>query len=274
MGWSLAASLAIHGIAVGGLVLSARPGSQDLPHGEGAPGAAAAGGPVFVRLLEAPAARGEAGASAGVSLPLAGTRWSSPAQTAEAPKRTEPRRAPAASVPLLSAASDPRPRREAQRPPATSLETRATADVASAPASTPQPLTRPDAAAGTPLSQKANGVPFRPSGPGGGPLPNVDLGPGTAGGDGRLDRVARPAGAIRPHYPARARQRGEEADVTLDVWVGARGDVDQVAVSKSAGAEFDAAALAAVEKAHFHPALRDGRRVPSRVALRLHFRLQ
>jgi TonB family protein len=62
--------------------------------------------------------------------------------------------------------------------------------------------------------------------------------------------------------------------VAVDVWVGAQGEVDRVAVSRSAGAEFDAAALAAVEKARFHPALRDGRQVPSRLALRLHFRLE
>jgi protein TonB len=102
----------------------------------------------------------------------------------------------------------------------------------------------------------------------------VELGPGGAYDGGRLDRVARPAGSIRPHYPPRARQRGEEADVAVDVWVGAQGEVDRVAVSTSAGAEFDAAALAAVEKARFHPALRDGRQVPSRLALRLHFRLE
>jgi protein TonB len=85
--------------------------------------------------------------------------------------------------------------------------------------------------------------------------------------------VARPAAPIRPHYPTRARQRGDEADVAVDVWVGAGGDVDRVAVARSAGAEFDAAAIEAVRRARFHPALRKGEKVPSRVALRLHFRL-
>jgi protein TonB len=102
----------------------------------------------------------------------------------------------------------------------------------------------------------------------------VDLGPGGAQGAGRLDRVARPAGSIRPPYPARARQRGQEADVIVEVWVGAGGNVDRVTVSSSAGPDFDAAAIAAVEKARFYPALRDGEPVPSRVALRLHFRLE
>jgi protein TonB len=117
-------------------------------------------------------------------------------------------------------------------------------------------------------------MPSRASGPVGGPLSSVELGPGSGQLGGRLDRVARPAGSIRPHYPPRARQRGQEADVLVAVWVGAQGDVDRVAVSRSAGPEFDAAALAAVRKAHFHPALRDGEKVPSRVALRLHFRLE
>jgi protein TonB len=85
--------------------------------------------------------------------------------------------------------------------------------------------------------------------------------------------VAAPASSIRPHYPPRARQRGEEADVTVEVWVGARGEVDRIAVADSAGAEFDAAAIEAVQRARFHPALRDGAGVPSRLALLLHFRL-
>jgi protein TonB len=109
--------------------------------------------------------------------------------------------------------------------------------------------------------------------PGGGGLPGVGLGAGDGYETGRVDRVARPMGEIRPHYPALARQRGQEADVVVAVWVGARGHVDRAAVSRSAGPEFDEAALAAIEKARFHPALLDGRRVPSRVALRLHFRL-
>jgi protein TonB len=148
------------------------------------------------------------------------------------------------------------------------------AELASALAWPPQPLTRLGAAAGSSLWQLVVGMPSLASGPAGGPLPSVDLGPGSGYDAGRLDRAARPAGSIRPHYPVRARQRGEEADVAVDVWVGAQGDVDRVAVSRSAGTEFDAAALAAVQQARFHPALRDGRPVPSRVALRLHFRLE
>jgi protein TonB len=61
--------------------------------------------------------------------------------------------------------------------------------------------------------------------------------------------------------------------VTVDVWVGSGGDADRVAVSKSAGAEFDEAAIAAARNARFHPALRNGQRVPSQVALEVHFRL-
>jgi TonB family protein len=62
--------------------------------------------------------------------------------------------------------------------------------------------------------------------------------------------------------------------VLLDVWVGSAGEADQVAVARSAGDEFDQAAVVAVRSARFHPALRDGQRVPSRLALRLHFQLE
>jgi len=62
--------------------------------------------------------------------------------------------------------------------------------------------------------------------------------------------------------------------VIVDAWIGSEGEADRVEVARSAGAEFDQAALAAVRSARFHPALRDGRRVPSRVALRLHFQLE
>ena len=60
----------------------------------------------------------------------------------------------------------------------------------------------------------------------------------------------------------------------VDAWVGSEGEAYQVAVARSAGSEFDEAALAAVRSARFHPALRDDQRVSSRVAVRLHFQLE
>lgn len=244
---SLAASLGIHGIAVGGLVLSGQLLSPDLSGGNGAPGTAGSGGVLTVHLFEAPAAPGQSVASADVSTTEAETQ---PIQLAavravDLPKRVEPRRDSVRPALAMRAASDERPPPRDQHP-----------------------------AAGSPPSQLVTGLPSHLSGPAGGQLPGVHPGTGSGYDIGPLDRVARPEGSIDPHYPALARQRGEEADVTVDVWVGARGEVDQVAVSRSAGTEFDAAAIEAVQRARFYPALRDGERVPSRVALLLHFRLE
>ena len=167
----------------------------------------------------------------------------------------------------------PEPRPDSAVPAAAPLQTEEPVELASALAAASPPGDRPPAASGARASQPFGGARSGTRGPPGGQLARARLGPG--GGDevGRLDRLARPAAPIRPHYPARARQRGDEADVGVDVWVGAGGEVDRVAISRSAGAEFDAAAIAAVHRARFHPALRDGEQVPSRVALRLHFRL-
>ena len=242
---SLAASLGIHGIAVGGLVLSGQSLFPDLSGGNGAPGMAGSGGVLTVHLFEAPAAPGQPVASADVSTTEAETQpiQLAAVRAADLPKRVEPRRNPAAPAPAIGA-------------------------------SPPESLLRPVAAAGSAALQPALGTPSRASGPGGGPLASAGFGSGSGTDSGPLDRVAEPASSIRPHYPPRARQRGEEADVTVEVWVGARGEVDQVAVSRSAGSEFDAAAIEAVQRARFQPALRDGKQVPSRVALLLHFRLE
>ena len=256
--WSpLAASLLIHGIAVGGLVLSARFLSADP--GGAAPAAepGGAGGIVFVRLLDVSAAPSQAlTADDGVSTPAAGAR-------------------PIPPKPLLPAAPARRakPRPDSGVPAAAPLQTEEPAELASALPPTSPPGDRPPAEAGTPASQSPGDTPSGARVPDGGPLASARLGPGSGYEAGRIDRAARPAAPIRPHYPARARQRGDEADVAVDVWVGSGGEVDRVAIASSAGAEFDAAAVAAVNEARFHPALRDGEQVPSRVALRLHFRL-
>jgi len=98
--------------------------------------------------------------------------------------------------------------------------------------------------------------------------------PGGASADGPLSHVARPASAIRPRYPEAARERGDEAEVIVEAWVAASGRVERARVRTSAGREFDAAALEAVEQARFYPASRDGEPVASAVAMRLHFELE
>jgi len=86
--------------------------------------------------------------------------------------------------------------------------------------------------------------------------------------------VARPASRIEPHYPDSARWRGDEGEVVVEAWIAASGRVERARVRRSAGPDFDEAALAAVREARFHPASRDGTPVASRVAMRLHFELE
>ena len=271
---SLAASLGIHGIVLGGLALSGQPFFPDLSGGNVAPGAGASGGVLTVHLFEVPAAPGQSVAD--VSTAQAATRpiQLAAARAVDLPKRVERPRNPTTPAPAIGAAprEHPAPR---TRPPASPRPQPAhSVAVARGGAPASEPLLRPVAAAGSAALRPTLGTPSRASGPGGEPLASAGFGSGNGYGTGPLDRVAKPAGSILPHYPPRARQRGEEADVTVEVWVGAQGDVDQVAVSRSAGTEFDAAAIEAVQRARFYPALRDGERVPSRVALLLHFRLE
>lgn len=249
---ALALSLLIHGTAVGGLVLSARFLAPDPGGGAAAAADGGSGGIVLVRLLDESAPPSQVLDDGGRSAPAAAARPTppQPAPTAAREKRPKPR-----------------------APAATPLHTGEPAELASAVAAPSPPGKRPLAASGTGASQPVADAGSGAGGRSGGKLARGRAGPENGYEVGRLDRVARPAAPIRPRYPAGARQRGDEADVGVDVWVGAGGEVDRVAVSRSAGDDFDAAAIAAVHRARFHPALRDGEQVASRVALRLHFRL-
>jgi TonB family protein len=92
-------------------------------------------------------------------------------------------------------------------------------------------------------------------------------------GPGEVDRAARPRWPIRPRYPTRARRAGEESTVVVEAWVNDGGKVAFSSVVESGGPDFDASALRAVLESPFSPARRAGRRVASRVALRIHFEL-
>ncbi len=91
-----------------------------------------------------------------------------------------------------------------------------------------------------------------------------------------LSIAARPAAAQSPsvelprvlervpaEYPADAAAHGVGGTVELRVTVGADGRVDQVTVERSATAELDDAAIAAVRRWRFTPATRDGRALAS-----------
>ncbi len=83
------------------------------------------------------------------------------------------------------------------------------------------------------------------------------------------------AGNPHPVYPARARQRGWEGNVLLLVDVSARGRVDRVTVLQSSGYELlDQAASQAVYRWRFHPARQEGRTIPGKVKVPIHYSLK
>lgn len=92
-------------------------------------------------------------------------------------------------------------------------------------------------------------------------------------GEGEVDSVAAPLGAIAPRYPGREKMLGKQGTVVLDVTVDVGGRVRGIAIAKSAGAGFDAAARSAVEATPFRAAQRQGRAVASRVTVRVKFQL-
>lgn len=64
---------------------------------------------------------------------------------------------------------------------------------------------------------------------------------------------------VNPQYPASAAAEGVEGTVSLIVTVGTDGNVEKVSVSKSSGdARLDSAAVAAVKKWKYKPAVQDG----------------
>lgn len=77
-----------------------------------------------------------------------------------------------------------------------------------------------------------------------------------------------------PAYPRRARLRGYEGCVLLDVRVGTDGRAEDVTIAVSSGYRLlDRAALRAVASWRFEPARRNGRAVAMRVAVPMRFRL-
>lgn len=75
-----------------------------------------------------------------------------------------------------------------------------------------------------------------------------------------------------PRYPARAQRRGESGEVVLSIDVDARGRVARASVASSSGSkDLDRAALDAVRRWRFRPAMRDGRPVPATVTVPIAF---
>ncbi len=136
------------------------------------------------------------------------------------------------------------------------------------------------------LAGQADGpVPAQDAAQLGGGLAGVAASPGGApghgasgggmGGAGGTDALARPMTTIRPIYPEVARSRGWEGTVTLLVDVDAEGMPVQARVAKSSGHEpLDQAALKALLRWRFAPAVRNGMSVAGQVTVPVDFRLR
>lgn len=97
----------------------------------------------------------------------------------------------------------------------------------------------------------------------------------TARETARVDAPPSPQSAFRPVYPRASRRRGEEGTVGLDVTVDAKGGVLSVEVSASSGfPALDAAAVDAIRRAVFAPAMSGGKPVEGHLRLPVVFRLR
>jgi periplasmic protein TonB len=79
---------------------------------------------------------------------------------------------------------------------------------------------------------------------------------------------------VPPKYPRSARELGREGTVHLLLTIDERGQLINVEVSRSAGADFDEEALRAVKQSSFSPAKRNGVAVACRARLPIRFVLR
>lgn len=79
---------------------------------------------------------------------------------------------------------------------------------------------------------------------------------------------------VQPQYPEAARKAKQEGEVTVEFVVEADGTVTRERVAESTDAVFDEAALAAVRRWHFKPALEDAKPAASAVRAPVKFSLQ
>jgi periplasmic protein TonB len=115
-----------------------------------------------------------------------------------------------------------------------------------------------------------------PPAPIGAPAPVESSGPPAAPQRGTVvAAVARSHGNAAPDYPSSARRNGIEGVVLLRVQIAADGTCSGVTVETSSGHEsLDAAAVAAVRKWRFEPALQEGVAVASELLVPIRFVLK
>jgi protein TonB len=86
-----------------------------------------------------------------------------------------------------------------------------------------------------------------------------------------FDTPPKPLDLVSPEYPPTLKQQGTEGNVVVAFTVDTRGRVQDVEVREATNAEFETAAVAAVRKWRFKPALRAGEPVAVRISQRLDF---
>jgi TonB family protein len=80
--------------------------------------------------------------------------------------------------------------------------------------------------------------------------------------------------SVEPTFPAELMDAGTGASVVMDIDIAADGTVSDVKVAQSAGAAFDAAAVAAAKQLVFTPAEVDGQPAPVRIQFTSNFTVQ
>jgi TonB family protein len=85
---------------------------------------------------------------------------------------------------------------------------------------------------------------------------------------------ARAIAKVVPAYPPAARSAQVEADVVLEIVVDTSGRVADARVVHAVGYGLDAAALDAIRRTRFSPAMHEGRAVPVRMRYPMQFRLE
>jgi protein TonB len=87
----------------------------------------------------------------------------------------------------------------------------------------------------------------------------------------QLDHAPQTVSQARPQYPFEMRSQGIEGEVTVGFVVDTDGNVQNVCPVKSSRAEFESAATAAVSQWKFHPGMKDGRAVNTRMQVPIVF---
>ncbi|KLJ02866.1 hypothetical protein WQ56_00890 [Luteimonas sp. FCS-9] len=133
----------------------------------------------------------------------------------------------------------------------------------------PAPLpASPDGASGRfgPTEPPASGAPRIADAPVAGPAPAPAVPPSAAAPAPVADSAPRPRSTPQPRYPRASLRRNETGEVMLRVHVDADGRVSDIDVIAASGhARLDRAAVSAVRRWRFEPAMRDGRPVPGEV---------